>query len=244
MDSSPKKVLVICDHPELYGKFVELIGELGVDENIFVFVTTEIENIEITRGSLALLENLDPDFLASQFGIILSLHCRKILPPNLVKKIKCINIHPGFNPYNRGWYPHVFSLVNGLPAGATLHEMDEEIDHGPIIDQIKVEIYPTDTSKTLYERIQMAEIELLRKNLRSILENNYTTFLPHEEGNVNYKKDFENLCQLDFNNGISFDDFFSRLRALTHPPYKNAYFIDKKSGKKIFVYIDIEDNQL
>ncbi|MEL6562249.1 MAG: formyltransferase family protein, partial [Bacteroidota bacterium] len=46
-----------------------------------------------------------------------------------------------------------FSLINGLPAGVTIHEIDEKLDHGNIIDQIKVEVQSTDTSYTLYQRV-------------------------------------------------------------------------------------------
>src|ERR1035441_6956770 len=71
--------------------------------------------------------------LLKDFGLVISLHCRQIFPQALVSGIRCINFHPGFNPHNRGWFPHVFSMINGKPAGITIHEMDEQIDHGLII---------------------------------------------------------------------------------------------------------------
>jgi methionyl-tRNA formyltransferase len=81
--------------------------------------------------------------------------------------MRCINIHPGLNPYNRGWYPQVFAINNGLPHGATIHEMDDKIDHGDIIYQKSVDIKLSDTSKTLYERVLDTEIFLFKENFRN-----------------------------------------------------------------------------
>lgn len=74
------------------------------------------------------------------YSCVIALHCKQVFPAELVKGIRCINIHPGLNPYNRGWFPHVFSIINGLPVGVTLHEMDKELDHGPIIDQEELKV--------------------------------------------------------------------------------------------------------
>lgn len=152
------------------------------------------------------------------FDMIFSLHCKKIFPKELVTRVKCINVHPGYNPYNRGMFPHVWSIINGLPAGATIHEMDEGIDTGLIIAQRHIPITPHDTSETLYNRIVDAELSLLTLNLGAILENDYLPTRPVERGNYNSLEDFKNLCNItdEHQNTINL------LRALTHGDYKNA----------------------
>lgn len=157
-------------------------------------------------------------FNLSTYKIIFSLHCRKIFPKWIIENVKCINIHPGYNPYNRGMFPHVWSIINGLPAGATIHEMDEGIDTGPIISQREVPVTPHDTSETLYNRVLEAELSLLTLNLGDILTGNYTTKKP-EKGNYNSLADFKRLCEID---PSEHSKTINLLRALTHGEYKNA----------------------
>lgn len=180
------------------------------------------------------------ELLINSYDLIFSLHCKQVFPSRLVKAVKCINIHPGYNPVNRGWYSHVFAIINNLPAGATIHEMDEKIDHGKIIDRsiVQQEIY--DTSETLYEKIIAKEIELTEKNLQNILNNHTTSFEPENEGNLFLKKDFEALLKLDLNKTMTGLQFINQLRALTHGENRNAYFIDPKTGKKVFITISLE----
>src|SRR5688500_18212289 len=47
----------------------------------------------------------------------------------------CVNLHPALLPYNRGAYPNVWSIVDGTPAGATLHWIDRGVDTGDVIAQ-------------------------------------------------------------------------------------------------------------
>ena len=54
------------------------------------------------------------------------------------------------------------------------------------------------------------------------------------------KKDFNELLELDLNEQISIGDFINRLRALTHGNYDNAYFIDSKTNKKVFIGVRLK----
>lgn len=187
---------------------------------------------------------VDEDRIIEEHDLVISYHCRQLFPKKLVSKIRCINIHPGFNPHNRGWYPGVFSIANGLPAGATIHEIDAKIDNGPIIAQKQVEILPEDTSDTVYTMIIEAENELLDKWFKPMITGEYTTFLPTSKGNINYKKDYYNFQRLDMEETVRTGDIINKLRALTHEPYQNAYFIDKQTDEKIYVSIILKRNTL
>ena len=176
---------------------------------------------------------------AENYYLILSLHCQQIFPKNLVKAIPCLNLHPGYNPYNRGWYPHVFSMIDGKPTGATLLQMDEYIDHGPIIDQKVVEIKSQDTSKEVYEKIYQLELEILEDNFINIINLTFTTKPPVEEGDLHFKKQYFDLLEIDLNTPTTYGKAINYLRAMTHGDYNNAFFIDKK-GKKIYVKLVLE----
>ena len=178
--------------------------------------------------------------LAAKYEMVISIHCKQLFPPELVNGAKCLNVHPGLNPHNRGWYPQVFAIMNGLPHGATIHEIDVELDHGPIIDQKEVEILADDTSLSVYDRVLEAELDLLRKNLLDILNGTYSTFHPENDGNLNMIKDFRELLKLDLEETGDMQHFINKFRALTHGKYKNAYFIDSETGDKIYVSLNLE----
>ena len=178
--------------------------------------------------------------IRQSFDLIISYHCRQLFPEEIVTNIRCVNIHPGFNPYNRGWYPGVFSIANGLPAGATIHEMDAKIDNGPIIAQKQIDILPEDTSGTVYPKIIQAEYDLLDEWFMPMLTGKYTTFLPTEQGNLNYKKDYYAFQELDLEETVKTGDLLNRLRALTHAPYQNAYYVDEETGDRIYVSVDVK----
>jgi len=157
-----------------------------------------------------------------KYDLIFSYHNKKIFPPNLVKNVRCINVHPGYNPYNRGLFPHVWSILNGLPAGVTIHEMDEKIDHGKILARQQVPVYDYDTSESLYDRIIEAEFKLLDENLPSILDGKLKGFEPTEPSNFNNGSKYYDLCNIDPDRVGTFREFYDLLRALSHEGYLNA----------------------
>jgi len=175
----------------------------------------------------------------SKYGLVVSIHCKQIFPPELVNGIRCVNVHPGLNPHNRGWFPQVFSIINGLPSGVTIHEIDDELDHGSIIAQKEYEIQSWDTSGSAYAKIMAIEKELVLKYFVAIRDRTYDAVAPAEEGNLNLKKDFDKLKEIDLRQQGTFGEFINRLRALTHDNFRNAYFIDG-SGTKVFVRISLD----
>jgi hypothetical protein len=67
---------------------------------------------------------------------------------------RVINIHPALLPSFKGLHAQRDALEYGVKlAGATVHLVDEETDHGPIIVQGAVVVRPDDTEETLGDRI-------------------------------------------------------------------------------------------
>ncbi len=57
-------------------------------------------------------------------------------------------------------------------SGATVHFVNNEYDKGTIISQTKVEVLPSDTAKTLSDKVQAAEKIQLIKVLKDFTQNN------------------------------------------------------------------------
>jgi phosphoribosylglycinamide formyltransferase-1 len=81
--------------------------------------------------------------------------------------LRIINIHPALLPAfgGAGMYGrrvHEGVLASGATvSGATVHYVDEEYDHGPIIAQWPVPVHAGDTQRTLAARVLEAEHRLL-----------------------------------------------------------------------------------
>jgi phosphoribosylglycinamide formyltransferase-1 len=85
---------------------------------------------------------------------------------------RCINVHPALIPAfsGKGFYGHrVHEAVieSGVKVtGATVHFVDEEYDHGPIILQEPVAVRDDDTSDSLAARVQEVERRLVPEAIR------------------------------------------------------------------------------
>ena len=234
-------ICVITDNSFLYERFREMIDS---SEHSFEFYysysnTAFDERYRECKDFNAICLKNQPLSFYKQFDLFFSLHCKQLFPRKLVDCCRCINIHPGYNPYNRGWYPQAFGIINKKPIGVTIHEMDYELDHGPIIYREAIIIYPYETSEDVYYRIQQLEINMLEQHLEDLIEGNYETNNMESEGNVNYKGDFTKICELDLDKTASLREFIDVLRATTFSKYDNAYFIDD-AGKKIYVSIKLK----
>jgi phosphoribosylglycinamide formyltransferase-1 len=53
-------------------------------------------------------------------------------------------------------------------SGATVHVVDEEYDHGPIVLQRTVEVSPDDSPETLAEKVLRIEHEIYPEAIRMI----------------------------------------------------------------------------
>lgn len=238
------KVLIVSDNPFLASGFQNIANKAGYDPSNFEYRCSKGSE---TRMGEALGMTIKSTVISSEWerltlglDLVLSLHCKQLFPTEMVKAVQCVNVHPGLNPYNRGWFPQVFSILNGMPTGATIHLIDEQLDHGAIIDQKEVPNYRWDTSFDIYNRILQAELELIEANLPNLLSNSFESVKPETEGNLNLKKDFDNLCELDLEKEMPIGKTIDLLRALTHGQYKNAFFIDPQTGKKVHVSISCE----
>jgi phosphoribosylglycinamide formyltransferase 1 len=71
---------------------------------------------------------------------------------------RLVNIHPSLLPAFPGLHTHRRALEAGCKlAGATVHLVTPELDHGPIIIQAAVPILPDDTEDSLAERVLAKE---------------------------------------------------------------------------------------
>lgn len=84
----------------------------------------------------------------------------RILTPAFVQRYegRLLNIHPSLLPAFPGLHTHQRAIDAGCKfAGATVHQVTSELDHGPILDQAVVPVLPDDTAETLAARVLTQE---------------------------------------------------------------------------------------
>lgn len=84
---------------------------------------------------------------------------------------RVLNTHPSLLPAFRGAHAVRDALAHGVKlTGCTVHLVDEEVDHGPIIAQQAVEVRDDDTEARLHERIKAVEHTLLPACVRLLCQ--------------------------------------------------------------------------
>jgi folate-dependent phosphoribosylglycinamide formyltransferase PurN len=80
----------------------------------------------------------------------------RLLPPELVRGFpgRIVNLHPGLLPAFKGMRPMQQALSSGARfTGATMHEVDEGIDTGPIVAQTVIALHENETVEALGSRL-------------------------------------------------------------------------------------------
>src|SRR3954463_6277478 len=84
----------------------------------------------------------------------------RILTPGFVRRYegRMLNIHPSLLPSFTGLHTHRRALESGCKlAGATVHFVSAELDHGPIVAQAVVPVRAGDDESSLARRVLAAE---------------------------------------------------------------------------------------
>jgi phosphoribosylglycinamide formyltransferase-1 len=97
----------------------------------------------------------------------------RILTPGFVQRYagRLLNIHPSLLPAFTGLHTHRRAIEAGCKlAGATVHYVTAELDHGPIVAQAAVPVLPGDTEQTLAARVLTSEHRLYPMAVRWAIE--------------------------------------------------------------------------
>jgi methionyl-tRNA formyltransferase len=75
-----------------------------------------------------------------------------------------LGIHPTLLPEGRGRAAIPWAILKGLSrTGVTLFKLDEGVDTGPVLAQEQLDIAPTETATSLYERVCLAHRTLIAR---------------------------------------------------------------------------------
>jgi len=127
----------------------------------------------------------------------------KIIPKNIlgIPHRGTINVHPSLLPKYRGASPIQYAILNGEKGtGVTIMKIDEEMDHGPIISNVKIQISNDDTYDSLSQKLAISGAELLIKTIPDYISGEikpveqdhskatYTKIIKKEDGKIDWSK--------------------------------------------------------
>ncbi len=108
----------------------------------------------------------------TSMDLMLAVNWRYMIPRSIYERAKlgAFIFHDSLLPAYRGFSPTVWAMINGEShTGATLFEIAEEVDSGPVVGQQEVLIGEHDTIQIVMDRVTQAYVDLLEKHLPDLL---------------------------------------------------------------------------
>lgn len=235
-----------------------LLNELNYPQkDICVVLNKSDAGVDTWQKSLkkyAQDNNVEIKILEDVYGIddliFISLEFDRIIKTEFFKTEKIYNIHFSLLPAYKGMYTSALPIINGEKySGVTLHKIDNGIDTGDIIDQIRFEIDINDTSRDLYMKYLKNAFVLFKNNIKKILEEDIMSVPQSLMGASYFSKkaiDYANL-KIDYKK-TSFE-IYNQLRAFIFPEFQlpkidndEIYKVELTSKKSDFCEIEKKDN--
>lgn len=153
-------------------------------------------------------------------------------------RLGAMGIHASLLPRYRGGAPIAWAIIQGeSETGVTLFQLEDEVDAGDVLGQVRFPIAPSDTCATVYERATNASIELLRDRLPALARGDAQRAPQDERLATTYPQRSPSDGRIDWSlDARRLRDF---IRAQTRP-YPGAFF--EIEGKRVTIWdADIEE---
>ncbi len=259
-----KRIIVFVDHEvgwRLLSKILSMQRNSVFD---LVAVVTTQENGNswwpgvselCNKGSIPLFiysEKLSEILCYKDIDWYFLLSWKHIMPSHLLRRPRhgAINLHYSLLPKYRGVYPVNWAIIDGQDkTGVTYHLVTEKIDGGNILFQKEVQIRISDTARTLQLRMDDIAVDMFNDVLEwaTISENRNSNLLDRKNnivGTYKSRLDFFESNEIDLNREYRAIDLLNLLRGKTfRPETRSLYFIDPNSRKKIYVDINLTEDE-
>lgn len=156
----------------------------------------------------------------------------------------CLNVHPSLLPKFRGPSPILSTiLANERTTGISIMLLDEQMDHGPILAQARIEIEEADwpmRGSVLSELLSTEGGTLLAETIPQWMEG---TITPEEQDHARatYTKKFSKEdARIDLAGDAR--ENLLKIRAFDQNP--RAFFIDEKGSRVVITDAELQDGKL
>ncbi len=165
-------------------------------------------------------------FLVASYG--------KLIPQHIldIPQHGNLNIHPSLLPRLRGPSPIQTSILTEDSTGVSIMLLDQEMDHGPIVDQQNIDIAWPPYEAELSALCAKTGADMMRAILAKGLDNMHSVDQDHSTATYCYKIKTEDGL-LDMQDPAVKN--LRKIRAFHRSP--GAYFFDERNGKTIRVRV-------
>jgi methionyl-tRNA formyltransferase len=114
---------------------------------------------------------------------LISANSTLIIPPDVLAVFEgqSLNLHPGLLPEYAGLHTHQWAIRNGeTEFGVTVHRMEQRVDVGAIVGQVRFSIDPMDTGLSLFGRCLAAGAELVSRIVAQIISGDPLDDIPQD----------------------------------------------------------------
>jgi len=147
----------------------EIISQSIDISAVFVIKGTHLEKdiskLGISYKIISSKSQLLSEIEGLEFDVLVSNGCPYILPISKMPKKTYINIHPSYLPDLKGVDPAIGAILRQRDGGATCHVMNDQIDEGDIISQVKIPYTKDLDISLMYQLCFIAEKEVFLKAL-------------------------------------------------------------------------------
>lgn len=161
------EALMFCNHPN--APVVKRAQRLGIPYETF--------SVKACGGKQAYEERLLEVLKKYRIDFIILSGYLRVVGPTILNEYpnSIVNLHPallpkypGLNSIERAFADYKKGLIK--ETGVTVHFIDARLDHGPIIAQKIVPIYPDDTEETLEARVHETEHQLFPAAVSEVIQ--------------------------------------------------------------------------
>lgn len=225
-----QSVLVLKQKPHELSDFSNQIIKFCKENKIFYKTTDAIK----PSGYKGFLSQRKSD-------IVFVVSWRYLIPDECfdIPKYGIFIVHDSLLPRYRGFSPTNWVIINGeKETGLTLQYIDERMDAGDIVDQIKVKIDEDETATSLNNKLVPLYPNIIIKNYKKILNKKNKRVKQNEKTATYGAKRIPDDGKLNLND--STDKLIRLIRGLSYP-YPGAFCLYEKSKIIIWEASSIEN---
>lgn len=175
-------------------------------------------------------EELIKSFSPNGFDLFIVASYGKIIPENILNlpKHKTLNVHPSLLPKLRGPSPLQSAILEEDETGVTIIQLDNEVDHGPILSQKKIDMQWPPYFEDLENLCGKVGGEMLVEVIPKWIDGSLNA-TEQDHSNVTFCKKIE---KADGEINLE-DDPMKNLRKIrAFSTWPTAYFFDEVDGTK------------
>ena len=159
----------VSGHGSLFRAAVSRAAEVGIEPVLLVMETKaapDLDRLGVPAVRVEKIAQLGPALDDAQPDLVV-LTFDRIVPGDVVARHRMVNVHPALLPSFAGMRGMERTLESGAAfGGATMHEVIEEVDAGPIVAQCVVGTIPgeplEDYGRRVYALLEPMYLQVLR----------------------------------------------------------------------------------